>query len=115
MEPYPKSRVKELHQKEVEIEKESPGKVAFIPFIGISPYRYRDIFQKSRRKREDGTARRWYSIDDTAEPMVEIFVPNYFPEAEVTATSSLVGDLTQSVTSDGVSGTTNGSPTNDAN
>jgi cytidine deaminase len=103
MEPYPKSRVKDLHQNEVEIEKETPGKVAFVPFIGISPYRYRDIFQKSKRKTGDGTARRWYAIQDTAQPMVEIVVPNYFPEAEVAATSFLVGDLTQSVSAISIS------------
>jgi cytidine deaminase len=31
-----------------------------MPFIGISPHRYRDIFQKTiKRKRDDGSAKRW--------------------------------------------------------
>jgi hypothetical protein len=38
--------------------------------------------------------------------MVEIVVPNYFPEAEITATSFLVGDLTQSIATDSVGGET---------
>src|SRR5690606_14932011 len=44
MEPYPKSKAKELHENEIEIEQESADRVAFLPFLGISPYRYRDIF-----------------------------------------------------------------------
>jgi deoxycytidylate deaminase len=59
MEPYPKSRAKDLHPDEIEIEAESESKVAFVPFMGISPFRYRDIFQKGRRKDEEGTADDW--------------------------------------------------------
>ena len=44
MEPYPKSKAKDLHQNEIEIEKETPGRLSFVPFLGISPYRYSDIF-----------------------------------------------------------------------
>src|SRR5262249_39290572 len=39
MEPYPKSRAKDLHQNEIEIEKTTPGRVSFVPFLGISPFR----------------------------------------------------------------------------
>jgi cytidine deaminase len=56
MEPYPKSRAKDLHPDEIEIEAESPTKVSFVPFMGISPYRYRDLFQKGKRKNEHGDA-----------------------------------------------------------
>ena len=51
IEPYTKSRAKELHPDEIEIEQENEDKVSFIPFMGISPHRYRDIFQKAKRKR----------------------------------------------------------------
>lgn len=44
MEPYPKSKAKELHYNEIELEKTSSTKVSFMPFLGISPYRYRDLF-----------------------------------------------------------------------
>jgi len=50
MEPYPKSKAKDLHANEIEIEKESKEKVSFVPFLGISPFRYRDISQKEKRK-----------------------------------------------------------------
>jgi cytidine deaminase len=70
MEPYPKSKAKDLHQNEIEIEKETPGRVSFVPFLGISPHRYRDIFQKTiKRKRDDGTAKRW--LTEKPIPMID--------------------------------------------
>jgi hypothetical protein len=70
MEPYPKSKAKELHQNEIEIERESADHVSFVPFLGISPHRYRDIFQKTaKRKRNDGQAKRW--ISETERPLTD--------------------------------------------
>jgi hypothetical protein len=69
MEPYPKSRAKDLHQNEIEIEKTTAGRVSFVPFLGISPLRYRDIFQRGKRKRPDGTAKRW--LADFERPMID--------------------------------------------
>ena len=70
IEPYPKSKAKDLHQNEIEIEKDTPGRVSFMPFIGISPHRYRDVFQKTRkRKRSDGTALRW--LLETERPIID--------------------------------------------
>lgn len=89
MEPYPKSRAKELHYNEIEIEKSSSTKVSFMPFLGISPYRYRDLFEKGKRK-SSGTANRWYY--DTPSPMIDILVPNY-TRLELFAVSKLLGDL----------------------
>jgi deoxycytidylate deaminase len=69
MEPYPKSRAKDLHQNEIEIEKNTSGKVSFLPFLGISPVRYRDIFQKGRRKNSSGAAIRY--LNEPPTPMLE--------------------------------------------
>ncbi len=70
IEPYSKSKAKDLHQNETEIEKETPGRVSFMPFIGISPHRYRDLFQKtSKRKNDDGSAKRW--LLDSERPNIE--------------------------------------------
>src|ERR1700694_3211554 len=80
MEPYPKSRAKDLHQNEIEIEKETPGRVSFVPFLGISPFRYRDIFQKGKRKNDDGAAKRW--IADTEWPMISNSSAAYIPLEE---------------------------------
>jgi cytidine deaminase len=90
MEPYPKSRVKDLHENEIEIEQESQSRVSFVPFLGISPYRYRDIFQKGKRKNSDGTAKRWYSGE--AQPMVDVVAPSYI-DLEVMAIMPLVGTI----------------------
>jgi len=90
MEPYPKSRAKDLHENEIEIEQESQTRVSFIPFLGISPYRYRDIFQKGRRKDADGTARRWYA--DEPRPLIDIVAPAYI-DLEVMSIAPLVGAI----------------------
>lgn len=54
------------------------GKVSFEPFIGVSPLRYRDLFEKGRRK-YSGTALEWSK--GTRHPMIEVYFPSYF-EAE---------------------------------
>jgi deoxycytidylate deaminase len=74
MEPYPKSKAKELHEHEIEIEKRSETRVSFLPFLGISPLRYRDIFQKGKRKR-DGVALRWLASEPR--PLIDISAPTY--------------------------------------
>jgi cytidine deaminase len=92
MEPYPKSKAHELHGDEIQIESESdPKRVAFIPFLGISPYRYRDIFQKDRRKTSDGKATLWYA--GHPKPMVEIEFPSYPVATEPWALAPLLGNI----------------------
>jgi cytidine deaminase len=90
MEPYPKSRAKDLHPDEIEIEAEAADKVSFVPFMGISPFRYRDLFQKGKRKRADGKARDWYF--DDMRPMVDMVVPSY-TENEKWALVKLLGEV----------------------
>ena len=80
LEPYPKSKAKQLHAKEIEIETISETRVSFLPFIGISPFRYRDIFQKGRRKTDRGQARKWYH--DEPRPLIDIVSPSYLEEEQ---------------------------------
>lgn len=87
MEPYPKSKAKDLHGKEIQIEEPSVDKVSFVPFLGISPARYRDIFQKGRRKGSDGKATDWQQ--GSPRPTIEI-VAALYTEIEVMAVASLV-------------------------
>jgi cytidine deaminase len=75
IEPYPKSKARDLHYNEIEIEKEAEGRVSFVPFLGISPARYRAIFEKGRRKGDDGVARKW--IRDAPQPMTAIVYHSY--------------------------------------
>ena len=91
MEPYPKSKAIDLHENEIELEKKSADKVSFVPFLGISPSRYRDTFQKGRRKKTDGTARRWYAVDDQERPMIDAADVTY-PDLENAALSPLIGE-----------------------
>ena len=75
MEPYPKSKAKELHENEIELERRAENRVAFLPFIGIAPARYRDIFQKGKRKSKDGQALRW--IFGEPRPSIELSAITY--------------------------------------
>ena len=93
MEPYPKSRAKQLHSNEIEIEKISASKVSFVPFLGISPYRYRDIFEKSSRKTL-GSARTWYDKMNHPRPMVSVTLPTYL-DAELTEVAKIGGSFIQ--------------------
>lgn len=62
LEPYPKSHAKDLHSDSITFSpSEADKKVLFEPFIGISPRRYRDIFEKKKRKDGSGKAAQWYS------------------------------------------------------
>ncbi|WP_082910340.1 anti-phage dCTP deaminase [Sinorhizobium glycinis] len=60
LEPYPKSHAKDLHSDSITFSStEADAKVLFEPFIGISPRRYRDIFEKKKRKDSAGKAQDW--------------------------------------------------------
>ena len=76
IEPYPKSYAEELHSDAIHIEGDgSEGKVGFRRFIGISPFRYRDLFEKGRRKYSGGTVQKWNR--DEMRPMIEVLFPSY--------------------------------------
>lgn len=76
MEPYPKSKAKELHSNEIELDSLNEKKVSFIPFIGISPYRYRDIFEKKGKRKTGSIANKWF-YDDIPSPMIDVLAPSY--------------------------------------
>lgn len=44
IEPYAKSRASALHPDEISVDQEGPGKVPFLPFVGVGPRRYFDLF-----------------------------------------------------------------------
>jgi deoxycytidylate deaminase len=69
LEPYPKSLSQKLHPDSITFETDVAKKVLFEPFIGISPRRYRDIFEKKTRKTELGKAKEWY--EGRPAPLVE--------------------------------------------
>lgn len=75
IEPYPKSYATDLHRNSITVSSEK-GKVQFRPFLGVSPFRYRDLFEKGKRKYSGGHAQRWN--EDTKRPMIDVFYPSYF-------------------------------------
>ena len=91
IEPYPKSLAKVLHAHEIEVDGHDPGRVEFVPFLGISPLLYRDVFQKGRRKDREGRAKRWY--EDEERPMVRVRYPTYL-DLEKYALQPLLGQVT---------------------
>ena len=82
LEPYPKSYAEKQHSDSITFDKADEEKVLFEPFIGISPRRYRDIFEKKKRKDALGKAREWYEGEPT--PLIEDKSPAYI-EGEVPA------------------------------
>lgn len=81
LEPYPKSHAGGLHSDSITFSSsEKKSKVLFEPFLGISPRRYRDIFQKGKRKEGNGVARPWYEGEPA--PMVADRSPAYLENEE---------------------------------
>lgn len=66
IEAYPKSRALDLHRDAITLHEDVPTKVRFLPFVGIGPRRYLDLFalrdaygSRIRRKGRDGAVARW--------------------------------------------------------
>jgi deoxycytidylate deaminase len=88
LEPYPKSYAEELHSDSITFHRSDADKrVIFEPFIGISPRRYQDIFEKkNKRKDADGKALRWYEF--SPKPRVEDKTPGYAENEESSIAAS---------------------------
>lgn len=97
LEPYPKSYAKALHGDSIEVEGDGKSKkVSFDPFKGVSPQRYRDLFEKGKRKATGGAALQWNQ--DERRPMIEVYYPSYF-QAELIVVGHLKEDLERLFTS----------------
>jgi len=60
IEPYPKSQAVNLNGDSISLTSDASGKVIFENFVGISPRRYRDIFEKGKRRDSKGNYKEWY-------------------------------------------------------
>lgn len=60
IEPYPKSRAPYLYDDAIAVDHPQPERVSFSHFVGISPRRYRDIFEKGKRRDSCGEIDEWY-------------------------------------------------------
>jgi deoxycytidylate deaminase len=75
LEPYPKSYAKKLHGDSIALDGEGDSKkVKFVPFIGVSPFRYRDLFEKGKRK-SDSKAVEWSK--GRKQPQLGVYFPSY--------------------------------------
>jgi len=77
IEPFPKSYAEQLHSDAIIIGRvKAEDRVVFEPFIGISPFRYRDLFGRDqKRKDDDGKFKPW--IETRPEPIVKLTVATY--------------------------------------
>ena len=88
LEPYPKSYTSQLHSDSIQIDVNSDEtKVHFEAFLGVSPYRYRDLFEKGKRKNKEGTAIKWKT--EPRRPIVDHVTPFYLESEK--AVVSLLG------------------------
>jgi cytidine deaminase len=77
LEPYPKSYASDLHKDSISVDPiEKTERVVFRAFVGVSPYRYRDLFEKGKRKYSGGLAQKWNK--GSRRPMIEVYFPSYF-------------------------------------
>ena len=82
LEPYPKSLVSDLHSDSIEIESSDRGQYSKFPsikfehFFGITPRRYRELFERTKRKSTSGQFQRYK--DDFKKPLMGIKAPFYF-------------------------------------
>lgn len=58
IEPYAKSLTAELYPDSIAVDggPRQKGQIPFLPFVGIAPRKYIDLFTKGRRKTDDGSA-----------------------------------------------------------
>jgi deoxycytidylate deaminase len=77
IEPYPKSKTKELYSDSAEVDEvlENPDKVSFKSFVGVSPTRYIPFFRVLRRKDARGRVIEWEKAN--AAPRMRRFIPSY--------------------------------------
>lgn len=82
LEPYPKSLTSDLHGDAVTIEGADRGRYQHYPYVdfdhfyGISPRRYREMFERTKRKDDDGKFIEW-NLDNKQRPIIDLKFPFY--------------------------------------
>jgi len=93
VEPYPKSRASDLHDDALTFSEEMKGagdpRIPFVPFVGIAPRRYIDLFSvdlstgaQTKRKTADGKMKQWTRTVD-AVPRVSMLATSYLDREEM--------------------------------
>ena len=93
VEPYPKSRASDLHDDALTFTQDANGdtdsRIPFVPFVGIAPRRYIDLFsldlstgEQEKRKTSDGKMIRWTRAADSV-PRVSMLATSYLEREEL--------------------------------
>jgi len=97
LEPYPKSLASDLHSDSIMVEGGDRGQyqkypaVDFEHFYGVSPRRYREIFERTKRKNDEDGKLRDYK-DDPPVPIIDIKYP-FYAELEAYVTDLAMAEL----------------------
>jgi deoxycytidylate deaminase len=81
LEPYPKSLAADLHPDSIQIENSDRGQFADFPavsfehFFGVTPRRYRELFERGSRKDESGKFEPY--VNGRKIPLIDIKLPFY--------------------------------------
>jgi cytidine deaminase len=83
VEPYPKSHAEALHRDAITVDESAraEGRVAFQPFVGVSPQRYLELFAAAERRDGDGAPKVWRPRDARPRSAETWTAPTY-PAAE---------------------------------
>lgn len=95
LEPYPKSYALRLHGDAITLSNTNDNKVHFRPFMGIAPLRYRDLFEKGKRKSVSGEAYKWQALP--RRPLID-----YISSPSKGAEDYVVGKLTEALAEAGI-------------
>ena len=96
LEPYPKSLATDLHSDSIVVEGGDRGRyqhfpaVEFAHFYGVTPRRYREIFERSKRKDDDGVFMPYK--DATPCPIIDIKYP-FYAELEAYVTDGIMKEI----------------------
>ena len=103
LEPYPKSLATDLHSDSIDVENSDRGiygdypSVEFVHFYGITPRRYRGLFERGRRKDKDGCFVEYK--ESVPRPLMRIRIPLYaeFELATMQTVDNKLGSIAQKI------------------
>lgn len=91
LEPYPKSLAQDQHEDSINVDGKRRGRFATYPvvtfdhFSGITPRRYREMFERGKRKDADGALVSY--MDGKKRPIVRILNPSYIASESIYITA----------------------------
>ncbi len=100
LEPYPKSLASDLHSDSIAVEGSDRGNYQHFPsvefehFYGVTPRRYRDIFERKKRKDQAGHFLPY--LESPPSPNIDVKFP-FYAELEAHLTSDVFEDLAATV------------------